>query len=110
MQLIVSNEFGADTLLKPDYIEAQPEAVNSLDQISLVVFPNPVVDLLHIQMETNTPWTVNLFNFTGKIVSQKKVSTNMLIMDVSHLNSGIYILKVKSDISSQILTMKIIIL
>ena len=110
VQLIVSNEFGADTLLKPDYIEAQPEAVNSLDQISLVVFPNPVVDLLHIQMENNTPWTVNLFNFTGKIVSQKKVSTNMLIMDVSHLNSGIYILKVKSDISSQILTMKIIIL
>jgi len=110
VQLIVSNEFGADTLLKPDYIEAQPEAVNSLDQISFVVFPNPVVDLLHIQMENNTPWTVNLINFTGKVVSQKKVSTNMLIMDVSHLNSGIYILKVKSDSSSQILTMKIIIL
>ncbi len=66
------------------------------------LFPNPAYDKLHIKnnSDTDTETTIELFDATGKIVltqvSSFKKDRNDVILNISSLSAGIYILKLSS--------------
>lgn len=60
------------------------------------VYPNPVNDILTIQIETerSSDFNVNLFDVYGKLVMSRIVSGNTLEIEVSELPVGMYVLAI----------------
>ncbi len=67
--------------------EAEPQNIN--------FFPNPVIDELTITSETSMD-LVSLFNINGQEVFTENTNSKSLSTDVSHLNPGVYLIKIQS--------------
>jgi len=61
----------------------------------ITIYPNPVKDFLRLEFLSDfSPQSVQLYKLNGKLV---KTFGNQKTLDVSRIDSGIYILKVKTD-------------
>lgn len=72
--------------------------------LSFEMYPNPVSDLLNIQLPTSTEKAeVSVFDYTGRLVSSKTISSNDTAIDVQKISKGIYVIRVatKSKIGVQ---------
>lgn len=69
----------------------------TLSDLNINVFPNPVVDLIAVQIGrvTNDNIQVQLFDITGKLIQEKNINTGATIayFDTQTLYNGTYILK-----------------
>jgi len=72
----------------------------------LSLYPNPVKDLLHLNNLKQVK-RINIYNLTGKTILYKQNPDSNEILDLGHLNQGIYILVLELDDGKQ-LTKKII--
>ena len=59
------------------------------------MYPNPVSNLLTIQLPVNTEKTeVSILDLTGRLVKTKTTTTNDTSIDVQKISNGIYVVKV----------------
>jgi hypothetical protein len=66
--------------------------------LSFEMYPNPVSDVLNIQLPTGTEKAeVGVFDYTGKLVTSKTITSNDNSIDVQKLSNGIYLIRVSSD-------------
>ncbi len=65
------------------------------EEIKLNIYPNPVGDLLHIEMDNS--FEFELINLEGKVMLKESVSENSIVKDISQFEKGIYFLKIKSS-------------
>ena len=66
--------------------------------LSFEMYPNPVSDLLNIQLPTGTEKAeVSVFDYTGRLVSSKIISSNDTAIDVQKISRGIYIIRVATN-------------
>lgn len=74
---------------------------------NLMVYPNPTIDSFQISLDTETinDFTIQVFNILGKKVLEK-VNFNSRTIDISFLESGIYLLKISKE--NQHKTLKLI--
>lgn len=80
--------------------------------LSVDVFPNPVQDILNIRLNSSSfeQVNINLYSSIGQIVvSEKFHDSNLAKIDLSNLNSGVYMLIVQDENHSKIYTQKIIV-
>lgn len=90
---------------------ANIEVFNNQDKIS--VYPNPAVDFINIDVDTDTKIEshVSLFNLNGQEVlsfdANDTISDNGLKIDVSNMEKGIYVLKFVA--SGEMFTKKVIV-
>jgi hypothetical protein len=76
---------------------------NTSLKIDAFVSPNPVEDIfkLEIQSEINTVAEISIFNEEGKLMLSEsktlKNGNNAIEFNLSHLNSGVYYLKIETD-------------
>jgi hypothetical protein len=59
----------------------------------LKAYPNAVEDFLYLQTTSNSTLDINVFDITGKVIIKTHGST----LDMSSLNSGLYIVNVRED-------------
>lgn len=65
--------------------------------LSFDISPNPVSSLVNIQLPTDTETaTVNIFDYTGRLLNTKNVSSTSKIIDVSNLATGTYFIRINS--------------
>lgn len=64
---------------------------------TLVAYPNPVTDYLSISSANNRITSVKLYDVFGKLVYHKTASFTETTLDVSNLQTGMYVLELKSD-------------
>lgn len=81
-------------------------SVNSLFvENNILFFPNPATDELYIQnLDAEIITSVRVFDLQGKLIQYVRVDNQNLILPVSQLNNGIYILTItdkKGNISSK---------
>jgi len=62
--------------------------------VSINVFPNPVVDLLTVELSINEEVNVSIFNMAGVLVKEEMMNGNRLQVDCSELSAGIYLVKI----------------
>ncbi len=62
---------------------------------NVVVYPNPAVDKLNITNINGA--TVSVYNMQGSLLINKKACSTELNIDISNLNSGMYILKIERE-------------
>jgi hypothetical protein len=71
------------------------------ETISFLIYPNPVKDILRFKTEIIESLEVNVFDFTGKRVLYKSIGLEREL-DLSHLDSAVYFIKIESKNSSEI--------
>lgn len=64
-------------------------SVNNYELANMVIYPNPVQNTLHIQLEDNLE-KVEVYSIQG----QKVVDNNTSLVNISNLSAGMYLLKV----------------
>lgn len=62
------------------------------------VYPNPVKDIIHIEIESGTEADVEVFNLLGQKVMNCGTITNNELLDLSNLTTGVYLLKINNSI------------
>jgi len=66
--------------------------------LSFEMYPNPASDVLNIQLPSGTDKAeVGVYDYTGRLVSSKTISSNDSSLDVQNISRGIYILRVTTD-------------
>lgn len=77
------------------------------DILEINVFPNPVNDVLHIKMPSESENTsIILFDVIGNRVLEKLLLSTDEVLNMSNLSSGLYMLQIKSNVESK--TIKLI--
>ena len=77
------------------FYQPTPEAISDIDNEPIQVFPNPVEDCLHLQMDDNTSvLSCELYDLQGRLL---KVTEKETSMRVKNLPSGTYILHIHTD-------------
>lgn len=109
VELIVTNEFGADTMLMVEYIEVRPVGIDQNPEAGMAIYPNPAQNNLTIQMDNSSNYSIQLLRMDGQMVIEQHASDKISQLDVSKLSSGIYIIQVKSLSTPEIFTKKILI-
>lgn len=92
-QIVLSSSAGATVYV--DNIYFYNSAVLSTDDVSQVVvkaYPNPVKNNLTI-LAKSTIQDIEIFNILGKKVASQRIDNTTANLDVSGLNSGVYIVK-----------------
>ena len=59
-------------------------------------YPNPVKDNISIECSGSIMQVIGLYDIHGRLIQTEKVQSNKIELSVSGLQSGIYILKVKT--------------
>jgi len=66
--------------------------------LNFEMYPNPVSDLLNIQLPTGTDKAeVSVFDYTGRLVSSKTISSNDTAIDVQQISKGIYMIRIATN-------------
>jgi hypothetical protein len=70
--------------------------INELEKESIKVYPNPTSDYVYIKLKSNSKIEqVEIYDLSGKIVKQINIKEDKI--DLSFLEKGIYILKLKNS-------------
>ena len=72
------------------------------------IFPNPVIDYVNIQINNTQIKSMSIYNMAGKEIFQTNVNQSLITFDRAHFSSGIYVLTLKDENGSNILTKKLI--
>ncbi|RXQ96273.1 T9SS type A sorting domain-containing protein [Ancylomarina salipaludis] len=89
----ISGEYLIGTQVYSDYSD-EIDYSTGIDDIvdeELNIYPNPVQDMLHLDNLTQVK-RVSLYSLTGKTILYKNNPNSNEILDLSHLNQGVYII------------------
>ncbi len=71
--------------------------VSELDDLQMVVYPNPATELVSVQLLKGEIQTIELITLEGKVLFSRQVQGDRYRLDMRQFAKGNYILKVKSD-------------
>lgn len=86
--------------IKENYLDLKKESLG----LSFSVYPNPVVDLLHVQLENNQNIEGRILDNLGKeVLSFESKNVEYFNVNTSHLTKGVYtvVLKSKNGLTSR---------
>ncbi len=79
-----------------DVVKENNNKQGSTEIVDLKLYPNPVTsNVVYITTKNNETKEIVVFDVFGKPVLKEKVRTNYL--DVSNLNKGVYIMRIKEN-------------
>lgn len=64
-------------------------------RLEVELYPNPMIDLLNIQLDRTENIHVTVFNLAGEAVYEAELSTDAKSIDLSHLKSSMYTVEVQ---------------
>ncbi|PKP26107.1 MAG: hypothetical protein CVU03_05380 [Bacteroidetes bacterium HGW-Bacteroidetes-2] len=79
----------------------EPLSTNTFIQNSVVLYPNPVNDILFIQTTDCNPCTVKIYTPNGKLLYKESLKASQDKIDVKELSTGIYFLVMENDIGTK---------
>lgn len=99
--LIAINEFGADSLVKSEYIRVIDQVLSVDDEIEkngIRIYPNPTNDFLKMEFENAGEREILILDLQGRRLYQTVTKQQHFQVDVSKLQvSGIVIIQVKAE-------------
>jgi hypothetical protein len=67
------------------------------EMISLSVYPNPVIDIVHFQSTQDIVWQrMELYNSNGRLIMIKNMRKGTYAIDISSCQAGIYLLRLSA--------------
>jgi len=107
--LTVTNENGSDTETKTDYIEVVLNTgIDELDANAFSMYPNPAKDQLFISTTLENA-EIHIYNIVGETVYTENIHQSNNAINISALESGVYLVQMRDMNSGKIRTEKLII-
>jgi Secretion system C-terminal sorting domain len=78
------------------YSKIIPVTINC-DNGSVSVYPNPVADMLHVNVNSNSLNRAVIYNASGKTISTSILQNGDNMIDIKNLPRGVYVIKVLSN-------------
>ncbi|MDL2296433.1 T9SS type A sorting domain-containing protein [Bacteroidales bacterium OttesenSCG-928-B11] len=82
-------------------------SVKDIEKKNITVRPNPATNMFTVDLEDNGTAKIELFNLMGQMVYTELANDASVNVNVSNLNSGVYMLKITQD--GKIYTSKVIV-
>lgn len=76
---------------------------NKIKKDNIIIYPNPVDDILYIQNIYNNILNINIFDINGRVVKSKKENTKELTINVSNLEKGVFFVEITTPKDVKIL-------
>lgn len=77
-------------------IHQQAVGIDEMELWNVSIFPNPVIDILYINLSLSN-YSVVVINVMGNVVLKSENKSNVSVVELSSLNSGVYFLKIVAD-------------
>ena len=95
------NGLGDFTFLSPTF-EQTNDGANLIpldDALVFNLYPNPVLDVLYFEIESQSNSTIQIIDILGRVVFKSDLSAGIITgeLSVSDLNAGIYVVSVRSN-------------
>ena len=95
------NGLGDFTFLSPTF-EQTNDGANLIpldDALVFNLYPNPVIDMLYFEIESQSNSTIQIIDVLGRVVFKSDLSAGITTgeLSVSDLNAGIYVVSVRSN-------------
>ncbi|MCJ8292263.1 MAG: T9SS type A sorting domain-containing protein [Crocinitomicaceae bacterium] len=78
-------------------ISNQTNAISSFSISPFLIYPNPTENLLTISTESINAMSIEILSLGGEIIMNESINSKLQTIDVSNLDSGVYIVFVSSD-------------
>ncbi|MBO3116246.1 T9SS type A sorting domain-containing protein [Winogradskyella sp. DF17] len=73
-------------------------SMDTEQNFNLILYPNPSKEWLNIQFgETLEKGLLSIYDVNGRLIQQKEVSGDTLLLNIENLNSGMYILSIEEQ-------------
>ena len=82
-------------------------SVNDLEAKNITVRPNPATNNFTVELDNDSQAQVQLFNLVGQVVYNAQTNNQTVNVNISNLNSGVYMLKVTQN--GRIYTSKVLV-
>lgn len=93
--LIVTNDYGSDSLTIPGYITVYPETGTDAQTSSQMLFyPVPVKDKLFIEHDKKIR-SIEILNISGQVIKSQEYNEKQIILDIRDLSDGLYFIRLK---------------
>ena len=97
----IPNGFGDFTFLSPTF-EQTNDGANLIpldDALVFNLYPNPVLDVLYFEIESQSNSTIQIIDVLGRVVFKSDLSAGIITgeLSVSDLNAGLYVVSVRSN-------------
>jgi hypothetical protein len=73
------------------------EGIEHISEVGITIYPNPVHNTLHITSDAAEIHTITLSDITGRTVIHKTPCTTIENIDLSHLKTGIYFVRLQTQ-------------
>jgi hypothetical protein len=81
-----------------DYLEANVTLSNvSVNVLEIKIFPNPVHDILNMELESVADASVLIFDLNGRVVMNTRYTANINAVNVSKLRAGVYFIRINAN-------------
>ncbi len=77
-------------------------SMSSFSQNSFALYPNPVNESVNVKNNSNQQVTATIYNIDGKWVQNHSLETNLSIIDVKELKSGLYFVVFESEVGERV--------
>ena len=82
-------------IIIPDEIMGTNDAAAQISKVS--IYPNPSIDIVNFKSSIKPIQSVEIYDFTGKLIQSTVGNDTTISMNVSAIPSGIYVAKIKTD-------------
>lgn len=72
--------------------------IPSTNYATTTLYPNPFSDFINLSYQVNTPTPYTICNVLGEVVQTGNITENNTLIDLSHLHTGWYVLKINNHI------------
>ena len=76
-------------------------SVNVLNETNVTLYPNPVQSN-ELYFNSSPPLNVEIYDITGKLILSKNLKNSSKSIEISDLNTGLYIVKMTNDFGVQV--------
>ncbi|MPT31533.1 MAG: T9SS type A sorting domain-containing protein [Chryseobacterium sp.] len=91
---IITEELTTSGYTLPAY-QCTDLAVADVSKNLISIYPNPATESLAVSMNFKKAETVEIYSLDGRKVSESSINSNNNVINVSKLNKGVYLLKIK---------------
>ena len=89
------SEYGLAEGSTDDFVMVEITSINENISGNVEVYPNPLKDKVNVKAEQMKSLTI--VNMTGQVVMRQDVDADQTVLDLSELNSGLYILNIETE-------------
>ncbi|MFI0431034.1 BspA family leucine-rich repeat surface protein [Mariniflexile sp. HMF6888] len=96
---VVTSACGASEQSADAVVDIMDATLNNptIEESPITIYPNPVSDKLYIEIKSNTIQKITIWNLEGKQLIQKSNDSISGLLDVSFLESGVYIMNIQTN-------------